>query len=84
MIFAGLDRQGAGTTEGAAASGEMLAARAILPLLAARLAWSAALGRRVAYLPEGLWQEAAGASVEAIRGYYGADVLVAPDSVRLP
>lgn len=66
------------------ASSEMLAARAILPLLAARLGWSAVLRRRVAYLPEGLWREAPGASIEAIRGYYGADVLVAPDSVRLP
>lgn len=83
MIFTALDRRGLDAPD-VPASSEMAAAKAVLPVLAARLAWSAALGCRVAYLPARLWREAPGASVQAIRGYYGTDVLVAPDSVWLP
>lgn len=65
-----------------AVSSELLPVRGVLAVVAARLDWSAALGRRVAYVPDALLRRAPGEGISAIRAYYGADVLVAPDSVR--
>ncbi|MGH9536061.1 MAG: hypothetical protein ACRD2E_14520 [Terriglobales bacterium] len=84
MIFVPAETPRVTPLAATAPSSELNAARAIVPVLAARLDWSATLRRRVAYLPDGLWRQACGLSVQAVRGYYGADVLVVPDSIRLP
>lgn len=84
MIFRSYEIGRTAPLAGAAPASELTAARAIVPVLAARMAWSAALRRRVAYLPDGLWRAAAPVSIQAVRGYYGADVLVVPDTVHLP
>lgn len=66
----------------AVCSSEILAARSVLAIVAAHLCWSAALGRKVAYLPDNLLDNASGSSISAIRAYYGSDILVVPESVR--
>lgn len=65
-----------------AGSSELLAARTALALVAAHLCWSATLQRKVAYVPDNLLDRAPGASIHAIRSYYGNDVLVVPESVQ--
>ena len=84
MIFSRSEIPHSGPLADAAPSSELTAARAIVPVLGARMAWSAALHRRIAYLPDGLWRAAAPTSIQAVRGYYGADVLVVPETVHLP